>query len=118
MAPAAIRRLSRNSPAARFPSSAPHEPDCRRAVPSGSYIGDDFGREEYRHAATALYACSTVLTRGQITPYTPISSTCFASHWFISPPLAGMRTIGVTAGESRGRGSGGDSAALADNHGA
>jgi len=29
-----------------------------------------------------------------------MSSACLAIHWFISPPLAGMRTIGVTAGES------------------
>src|SRR5688572_10087950 len=29
-----------------------------------------------------------------------MSSTCFATHWFISPPLGGMRTIGATAGAS------------------
>src|SRR5947209_15564686 len=33
-------------------------------------------------------------------PYTPMSSTCLAIHWFISPPLGGIRTIGVTFGAS------------------
>src|SRR6266852_5610338 len=35
---------------------------------------------------------------GQTTPYAPMSSTCFAHHWFISAPFGGMRMRGVTAG--------------------
>src|SRR5437773_6675956 len=33
-------------------------------------------------------------------PNTPMSSTCLAIHWFISPPFGGMRTNGVTFGAS------------------
>src|SRR5262245_49588137 len=33
-------------------------------------------------------------------PKIPMSSTCLAIHWFISPPLGGMRTMGVTLGAS------------------
>jgi hypothetical protein len=31
-------------------------------------------------------------------PKTPMSSTCLAIHWFISPPFGGIRTSGVTFG--------------------
>ena len=34
-------------------------------------------------------------------PNTPMSSTCLAIHWFISPPFGGIRTIGVTFGRER-----------------
>ena len=49
---------------------------------------------------TAFRASSTVLTCGKMMPNTPRSSTCLAIHWFISPPLGGTRTSGVTRGAS------------------